>query len=382
MSDSQDYYSILGVSRDATPEQLKKAYRTLALKYHPDRNPDDKEAEEKFKDVNNAYQVLSDPQQRARYDQLGHEAFTHGGGFGGASVDPMDIFSQFFGGGGFGGFDLGDLFGGGGRRSRNAPSRGDDLLYSLEIDFEDAVFGITKTITIPHTEQCEHCHGKGAEPGSDKRTCPTCHGSGQQTSRQGMFMMSQPCRSCHGTGFIIDKPCRDCHGQGQVEKRKKIEVRIPAGIDTGARLRVSGEGNAGSNGGPAGDLYVGITVRPHNVFQRDGANVFCDVPISFTTAALGGSVTVPTVAGPEEIQVPAGTQSNTRFRLRGKGMPNIRGGNRGDEYVRILVQVPTNLSSEQKRLLQEFAEKSDERRQNPGIKDFLDKAVNWLKGKK
>ncbi len=382
MSDSQDYYSILGVSRDATPEQLKKAYRTLALKYHPDRNPDDKEAEEKFKDVNNAYQVLSDPQKRARYDQLGHEAYTRGGSAGGPTMDPSDFFSQVFGGmGGFGGFDLGDLFGGG-RRSRNAPSRGEDLLYSLDIDFEDAVFGVTKTITIPHIEQCSRCHGKGAEPGSDKRTCPTCHGSGQQTISQGFFSMSQPCRACRGTGFIIDKPCHDCHGQGNVEKRKKIEVRIPAGIDTGARLRVSGEGNAGVNGGPAGDLYVGITVRAHNIFTRDGANVFCDVPISFTTAALGGSVTVPTVAGPEEIKIPAGTQSGTRFRLRDKGMPNIRGGSRGDEYVRVLVQVPTNLSSDQKRLLQEFAEKSDERKQNPGIKEFVDKAMRWLKGKR
>ncbi|MBP5300435.1 MAG: DnaJ domain-containing protein, partial [Victivallales bacterium] len=243
MSESQDYYSILGVSRDVTPDQLKKAYRTLALKYHPDRNPDDKEAEEKFKDVNNAYQVLSDPQKRARYDQLGHEAFVHGGGFGGATVDPMDIFSQFFGGG-FGGIDLGDLFGGGSRRrSPNAPTRGDDLLYQLDIEFEDAVFGVAKTITIPHTEQCTHCHGKGAEPGSDKRTCPACHGSGQQTRRQSFFMMSQPCPTCRGTGFVIDKPCKECRGQGMVEKRKKIEVRIPAGIDTGARLRVSGEGN-------------------------------------------------------------------------------------------------------------------------------------------
>lgn len=384
MSDSQDYYAVLGVSRDATAEQLKKAYRTLALKYHPDRNPDDKEAEEKFKDVNNAYQVLSDPQKRARYDQLGHDAYVHGGagGFGGGTVDPMDIFSQFFGGGGGFSFDLGDLFSGGGRRSRNAPSRGEDLLYNLDIDFEDAVFGLTKTITVPHTEQCEHCHGKGAEPGSEKRTCPTCHGSGQQTIRQGMFMMSQPCRACRGTGTIIDKPCRECRGQGMVEKRKKIEVRIPAGIDTGARLRVSGEGNAGENGGPAGDLYVGITVKPHSIFKREGADVYCDVPISFTTAALGGAVTVPTVTGPEEISVPAGTQSNTRFRLRGKGMPNIRGGSRGDEYVRILVQVPTNLSSEQKLLLQEFAEKSDERKQNPGIKEFCEKALRWLTGKK
>lgn len=383
MSDSQDYYSILGVSRDATPEQIKKAYRTLALKYHPDRNPDDKAAEEKFKDVNNAYQVLSDPKKRAQYDQLGHEAFTHGGGFGGASVDPMDIFSQFFSGGGFGGFDLGDLFGGGGRRrSRNAATRGDDLLYNLEIDFEDAVFGVKKTITIPHTESCSRCHGNGAEPGTEKRACPKCHGSGQQTISQGFFTMSQPCRNCRGTGFIIDKPCRDCHGHGAVDKEKKIEVRVPAGIDTGARLRVSGEGNAGENGGPSGDLYVAIGVRPHEIFRRDGLNIFCDVPITFATATLGGKVTVPTVTGPGEITIPAGTQNGTNFRLRGQGMPNINGGSRGDEYVRLLVQVPVNLSSEQKQKLQEFAQGGDEWKQNPKIKEFFDKAGRWIKGNK
>ena len=380
MSDSQDYYSILGVPRDATPEQLKKAYRTLALKYHPDRNPDDKEAEEKFKDVNNAYQVLSDPQQRARYDQLGHEAFTHGGGFGGASVDPMDIFSQFFGGGGFGGFDLGDLFGGGGRRrAQNAPVRGDDLLYNLEIDVEDAVFGVQKTITVPHTEQCEHCHGKGTEPGSEKRTCPTCHGSGQQTISQGFFTMSQPCRACRGTGTIIDKPCRDCRGHGVVERKKKIEIRVLPGINTGERLRVSGEGNAGENGGPSGDLYVAIKVRPHEIFRRDGLDIYCDVPIPFTTAALGGKVTVPTVTGPGEITIPPGTQNGTNFRLRGQGMPNINGGSRGDEYVRLLVQVPVNLSSEQKRLLQDFAQQGDESKQNPRIKEFVDRAGRWIR---
>ena len=382
MAGERDFYEVLGVSRTASADELKKAYRTLAMKYHPDRNPGDKDAEEKFKEVNNAYQVLSDPEQRAKYDRMGHEMFTHGGGGGGGGMDPMDIFAQFFGGrsaGGFG-FDLGDLFGGGRRRDPNAPSRGDDLLFEMEIDFEEAVFGADKSINVPRVATCSHCSGSGAEPGSSKRPCPVCHGSGQQTMRQGFFSMVQPCSKCRGTGVVIDKPCGSCHGSGSVRKTEKLEVHIPAGVDTGARLRLSGKGNAGHNGGPAGDLYISLSVRPHKLFARQGNDLFCEVPIPFTTAALGGTVSVPTVTGPEEMKVPAGTQPGTQFRMRGKGVPSARGTGRGDEYVKIQVEVPVNLTSEQTQKLKEFETLCEGKNsQHPRIRSFLEKALKWLK---
>lgn len=376
MSDEKDFYSVLGVSRSATEDELKKAYRTLAMKYHPDRNPGDKAAEEKFKEVNNAYQVLGDADKRRRYDQLGHQMYTQGGSSG-PSMDASDFFSQMFGGAGF---DLGDLFGfGGSSRRRNAPRKGEDLLYEMDIDFEDAVFGTDETITIPRVETCSHCNGQGAEPGTAKHTCPVCHGTGQQTVSQGFFSMSQPCRKCGGAGEIIDKPCRKCGGRGATEGRNAIEVHIPAGVDTGVRLRVSGKGNAGANGGPTGDLYISIRVLPHKLFSRQGNDIYCDVPVSFVTAALGGTVKVPTITGAKEITIPAGVQNGTKFRLKDMGVANARGGRRGDEYVRVLIDIPTNLSSAQKDKLREFAELTNEKKQFPGIKSFIDKAQNWMK---
>ncbi len=385
MSESQDYYSVLGVSKSATADELKKAYRTLAMKYHPDRNPDDKEAEEKFKEVNNAYQVLSDPEKRQRYDALGHDAFTHGGagGAGGPGMDPMDIFAQMFGGAGGGeGFDLGDLFGfGGGRRRRNSngPVPGDDLLYELTIDFEDAVFGADKTIQIPRTEKCTHCNGEGCEPGTSKKTCPTCKGTGQITQSRGFFSMSQPCSHCHGQGVIIEKPCKECNGAGAVRKTSHLDVHVPAGIDTGNRLRLAGQGAAGLRGGANGDLYVSISVRPSDVFERQNNDLYCIVPIPFTTAVLGGTLTVPTITGPEEIKIPAGVQSGTKFRVKGKGMPNARGGNRGDEYIVIQVEIPTSLSSEQTKKMKEFAAVSSSSSQYPKQAAFQKKSARWTR---
>ncbi len=384
MSDNQDYYSILGVSRNASADELKKAYRKLALKYHPDRNPDDKEAEENFKKVNNAYQVLGDEEKRARYDQLGHDMYTRAGGAGGGgpTMDASDFFSSIFGG--EGGFDLGDLFGmgGGSRRRRNGPRQGDDLLYELTIEFEDAVFGTTKTITVPRIENCSTCNGSGAEPGSTKKTCPVCHGSGQQVISQGFFSMSQPCRNCHGSGTIIEKPCKQCHGQGNVRTKNQIEVTIPPGVDTGNRLRLPGKGNAGTNGGPAGDLYIAIEVKPHNLFVRQGNDILCEVPISVVTAILGGTIEVPTITGKGELKLPAGVQNGSRFRIKGKGVASARGGGRGDEYVRVIVEIPSDVNSDQKELLRKFAEKTNEKKQYPHIKSFRDKASRWMKDDK
>lgn len=382
----QDFYSILGVSKTATADELKKAYRTLAMKYHPDRNPGDKDAEEKFKEVNNAYQTLSDPEKRQRYDALGHDAYVHGGasGAGAGGMDATDFFNQFFGGGagGFSDFNLEDLFGfGGGSRSRKrrGPQKGDDLLYHLTIDFEDSVFGAEKTIRIPRMEKCEHCQGQGCEPGSSKTTCPDCHGTGQVTRSSGFFSMSQPCRRCGGTGIIMDKPCRDCHGAGAVQKTSTLTVRIPAGIDTGSRLRMAGEGAAGPQGGPNGDLYVEIEVRESDVFQRDGNDLYCDVPVPFYLACMGGTITVPTVTGPEEVNLPAGVQDGALMRLRGKGMPNARGGARGNQFARIRVEVPTSLSSAQKKALKDFAQLPQEDSQYPRQTSFRKRAGKWLK---
>lgn len=385
MAANEDYYTILGVSRTADVDEIKKAYRKLAIKYHPDHNPGDKEAEEKFKEVNNAYQVLSDPKQRARYDQLGHEMFTKGasasGGHGG--VDPMDIFSQFFGGNGGGAFDFGDLFGGGGRRRRdpNAPQNGQDLLMELTIDFEDSVFGAKKTVTVSKNETCGKCRGTGCEPGTGKTTCPVCHGTGQQNISQGWFTMSQPCRNCGGTGQKIDKPCSECRGRGVVNTRKQLEVTIPAGIEEGMQLRLAGEGEPGINGGRPGDLRLEITIRPDDFFERRGNDLYCEIPVSFVTAALGGTVSVPTVSGSVELKVPAGTQNDDKLRMRGRGLPFLRGRGRGDQIVTIHVEIPKSLSTEQKRKLQEFAELPNDSSQLPRLQAFLKKAARWFKGK-
>ncbi len=375
---AQDYYELLGVSKSATAEELKKAYRKLAIKYHPDKNPGDKAAEEKFKEISQAYEVLSDPQKKAQYDQFGHEAYTSAGGRGpaGGGADPFDIFSQVFGGGG--GSIFGEFFGGGRGRNPNGPIPGDDLRYDLEIDFEDSVFGADTKITIPRMVNCDTCKGSGCEPGSGKTKCVRCGGTGQVTASAGFFSVRQPCGSCGGTGEVIDKPCKKCRGTGQVREEKTLQVHIPPGVNTGSRLRVAGEGEAGRRGGAPGDLYVFIHVRPNAVFSREGNDLVCDMPISFTVAALGGVVSVPTVTGAVKMRIPEGTQNGTILRLKGKGVPALRGGGRGDLHIRIRVETPASLSGEQKELLEKFqASLSDK---NCKLRrDFETRAGNFLR---
>lgn len=377
---SKDYYELLGVARTASADDVKKAYRKLAVKYHPDKNPGDKAAEDKFKEISQAYEVLSDPEKRARYDQFGHEAFT-GGGAGGARSgggfhDPFDIFSQVFGGGG-GGSVFEEFFGSGRRRNPDGAAAGADLRYDLEIDFEDAVYGADKKINITRMDSCDHCRGNGAEPGSKVSPCVRCGGSGQVTVSQGFFSVRQPCQTCRGTGKVIDKPCRKCRGEGRVRIEKTLQIHIPPGVDTGSRLRVSGEGEGGLRGGAAGDLYVFIHVRPHQVFLREGNDLLCEMPIPFMVAALGGVIDVPTIAGPAKMKVPEGTQSGTLLRLKGKGVPALRGGGRGDLHIRVLVEVPASLNAEQRELLNRFSEKLSPG-QYPRRQEFEKRAGNFL----
>ena len=364
---AQDYYEMLGVGRSTGDDELKKAYRKMALKYHPDKNQDDPEAEAKFKEISEAYDVLSDQSKRSMYDQLGHEGYTRrgrmgGGGGGGGFTDPFEIFSQVFGGGGGGGgggiFD--EIFGGGQRRSRSGPQPGADLRYDMQIAFEDAAYGADRQVSIEKAEACDTCSGSGVHPGSSKRSCGHCNGSGQVTMSQGFFSVRQPCNRCSGTGEIIDKPCGKCSGCGQVKRSKTIEIHIPAGVDTGQRLRVSAEGEAGFRGGAPGDLYVVLHVMEHDVFKRDGDDVIVEVPISYATAALGGNIEVPTIAGPAKLKIPAATQTGTVFRLRGKGIPSIRGRGRGDQHVVVTVEVPKGMSRKQKENLEAFAQSLDD----------------------
>jgi molecular chaperone DnaJ len=352
----KDYYEVLGLSRNASQEEIKKAYRKLALKYHPDRNPGDKQAEERFKEAAEAYEVLHDPQKRRIYDQFGH-AGLQGQGFQGFG-DIRDVFSAF--GDIFGDlFGFGDIFGMGGR-SRTAARRGADLRYDLEISFIDAAFGKKVSIEVPRSEPCPNCAGSGAEPGTGSSVCSACGGSGHITRSQGFFSISTTCPRCHGEGSFIEHPCKECRGRGQVTKKKRLEVKIPAGVEDGNRLRLRGEGEAGERGGPPGDLYVFIRVEEHPVFSRHGEHVLCQVPISFTQAALGAEIEVPTLEGTTKLTIPRGTPTGKIFKLKGLGIPYLHGHGRGDQLVQVEIQTPKRLTAEQERLLREYARLSGE----------------------
>jgi len=383
MASKKDYYDLLGVSRGASPDEMKKAYRNMAKKHHPDANPNNKEAEEKFKEINEAYEVLSDPQKKAAYDQFGHAgvgagAPGPGGGrgfrpedFGGADFEDVfgDVFSNFFGGGP------------GGGRGRSQAQEGDDLRYDLRLTFEQAAFGTTQEVKVRKLSSCETCHGSGAKPGSGKVTCSTCKGAGQVRASQGFFTIARTCGRCGGKGEIPGTPCPACRGQGRVERERTISVKVPGGVDEGSRLRVRGEGEAGLNGGPSGDLYVFLHVEPHPIFERDGSDLHCRIPISFVQAALGAEIEVPTLDGPVKMKVPAGTQSGKIFRLREKGLKSPQHSGLGDLLATVLVETPSELNSKQKKILEEFAAAAAEEN-TPEISKFLHKMKNLFAGKK
>jgi len=369
----RDYYEVLGVEKGASADELKRAYRTLAKKYHPDMNPGDKSAEEKFKEVNEAYQILSDPDKRAKYDQFGQAGVDPNfgaGGFGGfdmGDIDLGDIFSSFFGGG-FGGF--------GGQSRANAPQKGDSLRANLTVTFEEAAFGCEKEIELNRTETCPDCQGSGCQPGTTAEKCPDCNGMGVVRIQRGgggfAFSTTAPCTRCKGTGRLIHSPCRTCGGAGSVKKKQRIKVTIPAGIDDGQAVSLRGQGSAGRNGGPAGDLIVGVRIKPHPKFQRDGTTVLYEHPVTFYQAAVGADLEIPTIDGKVKYSLPAGTQTGSTFRLRGKGIPELRGRGRGDQYVTIKVQVPTSLTAEQREALNAFAAAMGESVQG-GVRGFFEK---------
>ena len=365
MSEKRDYYEVLGVSKDADAKEIKKAYRKLAMKYHPDKNPGDKAAEEKFKEINEAYEVLSDEEKRSTYDRFGHDGLNGQAGFGGGQG-----FGGFGGSGGFGGFEdiFGDIFGSGfggfggsgGSSRRRGPRRGADIRQSVTIKFEEAAFGKKIKVKINRSEECDECHGSGAKPGTTKKTCPTCHGSGTVQSVQrtpfGNIASQRTCSTCNGEGERNESPCNKCHGKGSVRKTKTIEVDIPAGIDDGQMIKLSGQGEVGEKGGPRGDLYIVVNVQKHEIFTREGYDVYIEMPIRFTQAALGDKLEVPTLDGKVSYNLPEGTQTGTVFRLREKGIPKLRSNSRGDQYVKVIIDTPKKLNDEQKELLRKFDE--------------------------
>ncbi|MBA3849113.1 MAG: molecular chaperone DnaJ [Opitutus sp.] len=377
----EDYYELLGVAKNASDEDLKKAYRKKAVQYHPDKNPGNKEAEEMFKKVSEAYEVLKDPQKRAAYDQFGHAAFQQGGAAGprgsyagGGFHDPFDIFREVFGQGGGRGGIFDEFFGGGGN---GGAARGSDLRYDIEISLEEAAHGVEKEISFRRLGACAHCDGTGAEPGSKRTTCPTCRGAGQVTTSRGFFHVRQVCPTCHGSGARFERACAKCEGEGRLQETAKINVRIPPGVDTGSKLRSTGNGEAGAMGGDTGDLYIVVHVKEHEVFERQGDDLFTEIPIKFTLATLGGTIQVPTLQGKATLKIPAGTQSGTTFRLKGRGMPHLRGGAHGDQLIRVHVEVPTSLSSEQRKKLEDFAQACGDA-DEPVARSFFEKAKKFF----
>ena len=380
MSNKRDFYDVLGVAKDAGEGDIKKSYRKLALKYHPDQNPDDPDAEAKFKEAAEAYDVLSDAQKRQRYDQFGHQAFSGGGmggGGGGGFTNVEDIFSAFgdiFGGGGGGAF--GNMFGGGGGGRRRGPKRGRDLRIVLELTLEEVDQGVTKTVALKRMEGCDTCSGSGSRPGTGKVTCSTCGGRGQVSRSAGFFQMASACPTCRGEGQIIESPCQPCSGSGGIQERTEVPIQVPPGVEEGVQLRVTGEGDAGPNGAQRGDLYCVIREKEHRVFQRSGPDVLTEVPFAFAQLALGDKVEIPTLRGKVEMTVPSGTQSGKVFRLRGQGLPRMEGRGKGDQLVRVFCEIPTKLTDRQKEILSEFQDIDGEA---SGKKSFFDRVTEYFK---
>ena len=381
----RDYYEILGVAKNADAKTMKSAFRKKAMECHPDRHPDDPEAEARFKELNEAYGILSDEQKRAAYDRMGHDAFAQGGGGGaGGFQDFNDIFSQIFGGGAAGGGGFADMFGGGGGgRKRQTVQRGSDLRYELDISLEEAFAGKDIDITVPIAEDCDRCDGMGAEPGAKVETCTTCAGQGRVRAQQGFFTMERACPTCGGQGEYVSNPCIQCDGQGQTRQQTELDVSIPAGVEDGTRIRLTGQGDAapkrgGGGGRQRGDLYIFVGVSPHDLFEREGANLFCRAPVPMTTAALGGDVEIPTIdGGRSKIKVDQGSQTGKRLRLRGKGMSVLRSDKRGDMYVELAVETPSGLTKRQRELLQEFAAEGGDHATSPESRNFFDKAKRF-----